>query len=88
MRPKLRMYMLIIFFPLFLMHVLGLGCPFTKIERHFHGEDITIIDPFLNMIGIYPSYDNRKTFQAWFSSILFTWMVFLYPHHINDRRIF
>lgn len=77
MRPRVRIYLLIAFFPFFLMHILGLGCPFTRIERYFHGEDITIIDPFLNMFGIYPSYDNRKNFQAWFSSILFALMLFL-----------
>ena len=77
MRPSIRIFMLVLFFPWFLMHVLGMGCPFTKIERYFHGEDITVIDPFLNMFGIYPSYDNRKNFQAWFSSILFAWMMFL-----------
>lgn len=76
-RPKVRVVMLFLFFPLFLFHVFGVGCPFTKIERYFHGEDITIIDPFLNIFGIYPSYDNRKNFQAWFSSILVAWMLFL-----------
>ncbi|NBR60667.1 hypothetical protein EB118_02835 [bacterium] len=76
MRPAIRIYLLIGFFPLFLMHLLGLGCPYTRLERYYHGQDITIIDPFLNFFGIYPSYDNRKNFQAWFSSILVAWMLF------------
>jgi hypothetical protein len=76
-RPVGRVYLLIGFLPLFVMHALGYGCPFTRIERYFHGKDITIIDPFMNIFGIYPSYDNRKNFQARFSSILVLCMIFL-----------
>lgn len=76
-RPTIRPYLLLGFTPLFLLHAMGYGCPYTRIERYFHKEDITIIDPFLHMMGIYPSYDNRKTFQAWLSGIFMMWMYFL-----------
>jgi hypothetical protein len=76
-RPAIRKYMFLAFLPFFFMHVAGVGCPMTKIEKHYHQEDITIIDPFLHMFQIYPSFDNRKTFQAWFSSVLVLWMIVL-----------
>lgn len=69
--------MLLLFTPLFFIHILGYGCPFTRIERYFHGQDITVIDPLLQIFRINPSYDNRKKFQAFFSSILMAWMLFL-----------
>lgn len=77
-RPAVRGYLILLFLPFLLLHLMGMGCPFTRLERYFHGEDITIIDPFLNMFGIYPSYDNRKTFQAWFSTMLILWMMLLF----------
>ena len=76
-KPSVRLYFLIAFIPFLLLHLYGFGCPFTRLERYFHKENITVIDPILNIIGVYPSYDNRKNFQAWFSSILVAWMLFL-----------
>jgi len=75
-RPALRPLLIATFIPVFFFHVSGYGCPFTRIERYYHGENVTIIDPFLNMFGIPITTPNRKTFQAYFSALLLFFMVF------------
>jgi hypothetical protein len=77
-RPVLRPYMLLAFIPLLFLHITGYGCPYTRIERWYHHRDITIIDPFMNIFGIETTNDNRKTFQAYFSSVMVAMMVVIY----------
>jgi hypothetical protein len=77
-RPLLRPYMLLAFIPLLILHLTGYGCPYTRIERWYHHRDITIIDPFMNLFGIETTNDNRKIFQAYFSSVLVAGMAILY----------
>lgn len=82
MRPGLRRILILLFIPVFLFHVSGYGCPFTRLERHYHGQNVTIIDPFLNMGGIPVTRDTRETFQGYFSSLLLLLMVltvWVYP---------
>lgn len=74
-RPRIRYILILLFIPVLLMHMSGYGCPFTRIERYYHGQNVTIIDPFLNMFGIPITRDNRETFQAYFSSLLIATMV-------------
>ena len=81
-RPGLRPILIVLFIPILLFHISGYGCPFTRIERHYHGQNVTILDPFLNMFGIAITRDNRETFQAYFSSLLVLCMVltvWVYP---------
>jgi hypothetical protein len=81
-RPALRPLLVATFIPIFFFHVSGYGCPFTRIERYYHGQNITIIDPFLKIFGIPVTNPNRKTFQAYFSSLLLFSMVltvYVYP---------
>ena len=70
------------FIPVFLFHISGYGCPFTRLERHFHGQNLTIMDPMLNVVGIHITRNNRESFQGYFSSILLMAMiltVWVYP---------
>ena len=74
-RPAIRPFLIIIFIPIMFFHVAGYGCPFTRVERHYHGHNVTIIDPMLHMFAIPVTTPNRKTFQAYFSSLLLLSMV-------------
>jgi hypothetical protein len=81
-RPGLRPILIAMFIPVFLFHVSGYGCPFTRIERHFHGQNVTIMDPMLNIVGLPITRDNRESFQGYFSSLLLFVMVltvWIYP---------
>lgn len=81
-RPNLRPFLIIIFIPIVFFHVSGHGCPFTRLERYYHGQNVTIIDPFLGMFGLETSRENRVTFQGYFSSLLLLTMVltvWVYP---------
>ena len=81
-RPTLRPFLIAIFIPIVFFHVSGYGCPYTRLERHYHGQNVTIIDPFLNMFGLEITRDNRQTFQGYFSSLLLLAMiltVWVYP---------
>jgi hypothetical protein len=77
MRPELRRVLILLFIPVFLFHISGYGCPFTRLERYYHGQDVTIMDPYLNIWGIPINRNNRETFQAYFSSLLLFSMVFV-----------
>ena len=81
-RPAIRPFLIIIFIPIMFFHLAGYGCPFTRVERHYHGQNVTIIDPLLNMFGLDITRVNRQTFQAYFSSVLLLAMVltvWVYP---------
>ena len=81
-RPNLRPFLIIIFIPIAFFHVSGYGCPFTRLERYYHGQNVTIIDPFLRMFGLDITRENRVTFQAYFSALLLLAMiltVWVYP---------
>lgn len=75
MRPGLRRILILLFIPVFFFHISGYGCPFTRLERYYHGQNVTIIDSFLNMGGIPINRETRETFQGYFSSILLLVMV-------------
>jgi hypothetical protein len=81
-RPAIRPFLIIIFVPIMFFHVAGYGCPFTRVERHYHGQNVTIIDPLLNILGLDITRENRRTFQGYFSSLLLLAMVltvWVYP---------
>ena len=75
MRPELRRVLILIFIPVFMFHISGYGCPFTRLERYYHGQDVTIMDPYLNIVGLPITRNNRETFQGYFSSLLLFVMV-------------
>jgi len=81
-RPALRPLLIAVFIPIVFLHAAGFGCPFTRLERYYHGQNVTIIDPFLNMLGLDITRENRQVFQGYFSSLLLLAMiltVWVYP---------
>ena len=43
-RPNLRPLLIAVFIPIAFFHVSGYGCPFTRLERYYHGQNVTIIN--------------------------------------------
>ena len=81
-RPVLRLTIIAIFVPIFFFHAAGYGCPFTRVERYYHGHNITVIDPIMRLLGITITSPHRRIFQAYFSSLILFSMVFtvwVYP---------
>lgn len=81
-RPSLRPLLIAVFIPIVFFHASGYGCPFTRLERYYHGQNVTIIDPFLNILGLDINRTNRQTFQGYFSALLLLAMiltVWVYP---------
>ncbi len=73
----IRPFILIFYIPFFYLHVRNSGCPITKYERRLHGEDITILDPVLAMMGFPPTKSNRNTFQIFISTLYMLLLVFI-----------
>lgn len=75
MRPTIRPVMILLYLPFFIAHALGMGCPMTKIEKYYHKQDATIIDPLLYIFGFEITNQNRYRFQAFFSACLLLFML-------------
>ena len=76
--PSLRLPLLALYIPIFLFHITARHCPLTKLERQLHGEDITVLDPILYIVGLPPTKQNRNGLQVIISSMLlgfFIWNV-------------
>lgn len=81
---------------LYLLSVLTLfylfdGCFLTKIEKEIDGEDLTIIDPFLEFCNIDKTHEKRfeisiYIFFTYFSIILFVFYLRFYSNY--DSTIF
>jgi hypothetical protein len=74
--PSLRIFILILYIPIFLLHITAKHCPVTRLERKLHGEDITILDLPLQLLGIPTTKGNRNRFQVIASTgvlFLFVW---------------
>lgn len=69
MAPLLRPVIAIAFFPFFVGHVLYGRCPLTLVERRLHGENITIVDPVLQLFGLPVTRENRHNLNAVLSTI-------------------
>jgi hypothetical protein len=76
-RPAMRMYIILLFIPILLLHLSGYGCPVTRIEQHYHGHDASILDPYMAVFGIKSIRSSRKMFQACFSTFIFLAMIFV-----------
>ena len=74
--PMLRIPIMISFFPLFVYHLIYKRCPVTRIERRLHGDDVTVLDPFIKLLGLNPTDTNRKTMQVFLSTIAMAVMVY------------
>jgi hypothetical protein len=73
----LRPYVLIFYIPFFYLHVHNAGCPITKSERRLHGEDITVLDPVLGLMGFAPTKENRNIFQIFISTLFMLVLIFI-----------
>jgi len=81
-RPNLRPLLIAVFIPIVFLHVLGYPCPLTRIERYYHGQNVTIIDSYIKMIGLEINHENRHMVQGYFSSLVLLAMiltVWVYP---------
>ena len=47
----------------FLLSFIVNGCIITRIERFFYNSSFTVIDPFLIMCNIKPTYQSRNAFS-------------------------
>lgn len=81
--PILRIPIMCVWVPFFTYHIVYKKCPLTKIERRLHGEDITIIDLFLNPLGLPVTRASRDfmhvTMSALFMSLMGISYVFKFP---------
>ena len=73
----LRIPILICYFPLYVYHILKKGCPVTRVERRLHGENRTVIDVFLGLLGIKPSNENRNKMLMFLSTMFMVFMVYV-----------
>jgi hypothetical protein len=74
--PMLRIPIMISFFPLFMYHLVYKRCPVTRIERRLHGDDVTVLDPFIKLLGLNPTDTNRKIMQVFLSTIAMGVMIY------------
>uniref|UniRef100_A0A6C0HGN6 Uncharacterized protein n=1 Tax=viral metagenome TaxID=1070528 RepID=A0A6C0HGN6_9ZZZZ len=63
-------FQIILFFNIlvFILFLLFHGCILSKIEHRFTDDEFTIIDPFLEMLGVELTNDNRHRY-SFYSSI-------------------
>ncbi len=67
--PIMRVPILCFWVPIFIYHLRYRKCPITKIERRLHGEDITVLDPILQWIGIPVTRTSRDFIHVTMSSL-------------------
>lgn len=72
----LRIPIMICFFPLFMYHIIYKRCPVTRIERRLHGDDVTVLDPFIKLLGMNPTNDRRKSMQIFLSTLAMGVMIY------------
>lgn len=73
----LRIPIAISYFPLFIYHILGKGCPVTRVERKLHGEDKTVIDVFLSAVGLSVTNKNRNRMLVFLSTGIMLCMAYV-----------
>jgi hypothetical protein len=79
----MRIPILCFWIPVFIYHLRYRKCPITKIERRLHGEDITVLDPVLQLIGIPVTRESRDfihvTMSSTFMSVIGLSYFFKFP---------
>lgn len=75
--PKLRRILFVLFIPFFAVHVLYRSCPVTKVERRLHGENITVLDPVIQLFSLPVTRCTRDTTQVVLSTLVFVGMLLL-----------
>ena len=72
--PFMRIPILCFWIPVFVYHLRYRKCPITKIERRLHGEDITVLDPILQFIGLPVTRQSRDFIHVTMSSLFMSVM--------------
>ena len=73
----LRIPLFISYFPLYIYHLVKKKCPLTRIERRLHGEDRTVLDVFLALLGFNASNENRNTLLIVLSTLFMLLMIYV-----------
>ncbi len=73
----LRIPTFICYLPLYIYHLVKKGCPVTRVERRLHGEDRTVIDVFLGLIGVKVTNKNRNTMLIALSTGFMVFMIYV-----------
>ena len=73
----LRIPIFISYFPLYIYHLIEKKCPLTRIERRLHGEDRTVLDVFLSMLGFETNNENRNTLLIVLSTLWMLAMIYV-----------
>ncbi len=73
----LRIPIFISYVPLYIYHIVKKGCPVTRVERRLHGEDRTVIDVFLALLGIKVTNENRNKMLIALSTGFMLFMVYV-----------
>lgn len=76
--PVLRIPILCFWIPVFIYHLRYRKCPITKIERRLHGEDITVLDPAIKLIGLPVTRESRDFIHVTMSSLFMSLMGLAY----------
>ncbi len=74
--PIFRIPLAICFFPLFMYHIIYKRCPVTRVERGLHGDDITVLDPFIQLFCLSPNKKTRDVFQIVLSTAFMATMAY------------
>lgn len=61
-------YLLVLWISVVVVNLLYGGCPLTALERHMTQENVTIVDPFLDLFHL--DYKHRATFTLAVSSAM------------------
>ena len=64
----IRIPLFICYIPLYIYHLVEKRCPVTHVERRLHGEDKTVIDLFLNIVGLPITVGNRDIMLIFLST--------------------
>ena len=75
MYPVLRATIFVLFIPFFSVHILYQSCPVTKIERRLHGENITVLDPVIQLLSLPVNRSTRDIAQVFLSTLVLVGMV-------------
>ena len=70
----------------FVYFVMFDGCVLSKIEQTLDAQDITIVDPFLEIAGVEKTNKNRMRLSLWFAGGYITLMVLLFYFRFVHSR--
>lgn len=73
-------YIILLFIILTILHhilyIIYKGCILTKLEYKLTNMDYTIVDPFIDILGLKRTHKNRHYMTLFFS--ILTWLILIY----------